>query len=210
MVGLPLVHGLTAVLYGPAAKLPWTHALLFSRGIRMRILAGGQYGPLVAEGQVWRLVRSVFLHADALHLVVNIAAIGVLGRLLEPQVGTRRLLLLFVASGTIGSVASQLTGQLQSDGASGGAYGLLVACIVTAWSARATLDPDDRRLFLRVLPAFLLVNLLVSGLHPAIDLFAHLGGGLAGLAVLFPVRPRVEALLLGALLVLAIGGPQVL
>lgn len=180
-------HAVTAVLYAERANTTVLQALVGTRDLRMRVTAGGQYAPLVDDGQGWRLVRSVFLHASGGHLVVNVVAVAVLGRLLEPWVGGTRLLCWFVLAGTGASIASHQAGLLQSDGASGGAFGLITAVVLLAWRARDRLDAHDRPLLLVFLPVLLLTNLLLS-LHPAIDLIAHVAGMGVG-ALLVAITP---------------------
>ena len=48
---------------------------------------GMQYGPSVANGEWWRLVTSVFLHANILHLGLNMLSLGWLGNPVEESSG---------------------------------------------------------------------------------------------------------------------------
>jgi rhomboid protease GluP len=190
-------------------------AMFLERSLRFRVTAGGQYGPLVDDGQLWRLVRSVGLHADGLHLLVNAVALIVLGRLLEPWVGPVRTLWWFAIAGVGGSITSHLAGLTQSDGASGGAFGLLGAMIVLGWRNRARLDPEDRPIVTRWLPAFLVLNIAVSLVLPFVDAVGHLGGLGVGVIVgslATPNRPgrlitALEALGFAGLVAIAITGP---
>ncbi len=52
----------------------------------------GLFGPLVNEGEWYRLVTSGFLHAGLIHVGFNMFALFFLGRILEPSVGTPRFL----------------------------------------------------------------------------------------------------------------------
>lgn len=158
-------------------------ALFMGRSTRMRVAVGGQFGPLVAEGQVWRLWTSVLLHGDALHLLVNAVAIGTLGRVLEPWVGSLRLVSWFALGGIAGAVVTQLSGLLQSDGASGGAFALLGALVVVAWLRRDDLDATDRRMLGPVLWGFVVLNLALSFALPFVNAAGHVGGLGAGLLV---------------------------
>src|SRR5947209_8365611 len=56
------------------------------------------FGPAVANGEVYRLVTSGFLHAGFFHLLVNMYSLWILGTIVEPAVGrVRYLLIYFVA-----------------------------------------------------------------------------------------------------------------
>ncbi len=193
---LVATHVWTALFYAERARTPVWTALFWERSVRLRVTVGGQYGPLVDDGQWWRLVRSVGLHADPLHLAVNVLALFVLGRLLEPWVGAVRWLWWFGICGVAGSIASHLAGLTQSDGASGGAFGLLGAVAVLGWRVRDQLGEDDRVLVVRWLPIFIVLNLVVSLVLPFVDAVGHGGGLLLGLilgavASTPPARPSL-------------------
>jgi rhomboid protease GluP len=215
--GLVGAHVTTALIYADRARVPMWTALFWERSVRLRVTVGGQYGPLVDDGQWWRLVRSVGLHADPLHLTVNVLALFVLGRLLEPWVGAVRWMWWFGICGVAGSVASHLAGLTQSDGASGGAFGLLGAVAMLGWRVRDRLGDDDRLLVVRWLPIFIVGNLAISLLLPFVDAVGHGGGLLVGLVLgaivaAPPHRPglgvsAVEALGVGFLIGVALFGP---
>lgn len=185
---LVLVHLLTGYAWWHAGNTHGFGAWLGGRGVRFRVAVGGQYRPLVASGQDWRLLTSVLLHGGALHLAVNAVALLALGRLVEPWVGSRRFLAWFLLGGAAGSVASQLAQVSRSDGASGGAFALLGAALVLGWRVRARLDDEDRRLLGPVLAAFLVLNVVLSFALPFIDAAGHLGGLAAGLGLAAFVR----------------------
>lgn len=180
---LVLVHlgtGLWAWSMGLAE--PWA-AFFGERSEALRAAVGGQHASRLGVGEGWRLASSVLLHVSALHLVVNAVALVVLGRLGEPLVGAARWMAVFVAGGVVGSIGSHLLGVLQSDGASGGAFGGLGLLIAVGLRWRGELAPDDARLLGPILIGLALLNLAVGVFVPALDLAAHLGGLLAGLVL---------------------------
>ncbi len=178
---LVAVHVGSAVHQMVTHDVSWSRALLFGRDVRFRVAVGGQYRVLVESGQAWRLVTSTLLHADALHLAVNAVAIASLGRLLEPWVGALRWASWFAIGAVGGSVASQLAGVTQSDGASGGAFALLGAALVLGARLRGELEPSDARLMGPVLWGFTALNAVLSVVLPFIDAVGHLGGLAVGL-----------------------------
>lgn len=215
VVGLLVAtHAATALAYAGAAgvSVPW--AMVLNRGTRLRTLAGGQVEPLIAE-EPWRLVRSVGLHADAGHLLVNAVAVLVLGRLLEPWIGGVRFVWWFALAGVGGSLASHAAGLFQSDGASGGAFGLLGAALVLGIRHRDALDPADRSIATRWLPAFVIGNLVLSAVLPFVDGVGHLGGLGVGCIAGALARPQppgravtwCEAVGVGILVAIAAFGP---
>ena len=157
--------------------------LFLQRGAHTRSLVGGQLASLVSKGEMWRLCTSILLHVEAFHLLTNAVGIATLGRFLEPWIGGLRLWSWFVIAGVAGSALTQATGVVQSDGASGGAFGLLGALVVIAWRYRGELSAEDRRLLGPVLWGFVGVNLILSLALPFVNAAGHLGGLIAGLLV---------------------------
>ncbi len=75
----------------------------------------------------WRLVTSLFAHANMAHLLSNLFALGLFGSILEGRIGSRRIFLLFMVTGLLVNVVSPYERSL---GASGAIFGLLGALIV--------------------------------------------------------------------------------
>ena len=154
---------------------------------------GANYGPLVAEGDTWRLVASIFLHANLLHLALNAWALYVLGRNVEAFYGPWKLVAVFLLSGLAGSIASAQFSHAISVGASGGIFGLLGASIVFAFRWRAKLASVFLGRATRVMGTALLpwvaLNLALGVLVPRIDIAAHLGGLVGGALLALVLNP---------------------
>ncbi len=91
-------------------------------------------GVSVADGEWYRLVTGGFLHASLFHIGFNMILLFMLGRLLEPALGTPRFLALYFASLLAGAFgALLLTDPLVSTlGASGAVFGLIGAAFILA------------------------------------------------------------------------------
>jgi membrane associated rhomboid family serine protease len=152
---------------------------------------------LVAQGQWWRLVTAGFLHFGALHLLVNMYSLGVLGASLENRLGAARFGALYGASLVGGTAAIQLFAPYSfAAGASTALYGLFGALGVLMVAARQDV---------RGLLVLLAVNIAIS-LLPGISLVGHLGGLVAGAlaaGLLLLLRGR-RALQVGAVVALAV------
>lgn len=86
---------------------------------------GADNGVLTLSGQWWRLVTSMFLHFNFLHIVSNMACLFFLGRLAEREVGSGVFLGSYLLAGTAGSVASvMMNPTVVSAGASGAVFGI--------------------------------------------------------------------------------------
>src|SRR4029079_8791941 len=93
----------------------------------------GLFGPFVAEGEWYRLVTAGFLHASLIHIGFNMLLLYLLGRLLEPALGTPRFLVLYFASLLAGSLgALVLEPNSLGIGASGAIFGLAGSTFVIA------------------------------------------------------------------------------
>jgi len=91
------------------------------------------FGPAVAEGEWYRLVTCGFLHVSIIHIGFNMFLLLILGRLLEPALGTPRFLVLYFASLLAGSFGALiLDPNAVTVGASGAVFGLAGAVFVIA------------------------------------------------------------------------------
>lgn len=136
--------------------------------------------------QPWQLVTSAFLHANPLHLLLNMIGLVSFGGQVERALGSRRYLLLYFAAVLAASLVQLLVVSAAAGvqpyatvGASGGVFGVLLAF--------GMLFP--RRMVMLLfppipMPAWLLVVLFavieltsgVFGTQAGIAHFAHLGG----------------------------------
>lgn len=74
---------------------------------RLPASLGALYGPLVAEGQWWRTLSSVFVHGNFIHIFFNMSVVWSLGFHFERAVGSLRLLLISLIT-ALGSTAAVL------------------------------------------------------------------------------------------------------
>ncbi|MFE2885240.1 rhomboid family intramembrane serine protease [Streptomyces sp. NPDC059272] len=128
----------------------------------------------VAEGQPYRLLTAMFLHASPIHIIFNMLSLWWLGGPLEAALGRARYIALYVVSGLAGSALTYLiAAQNQpSLGASGAIFGLFGATAVLM--RRLNYD-------LRPLIAILVINLIFT-FNPGMNIAwqAHIGGLVAG------------------------------
>lgn len=136
----------------------------------------GLFGPLVNEGEWYRLVTSGFLHASLLHIGFNMFALFFLGRILEPSIGTPRFLAVYFASlfgGSFGALL--LSPDALTIGASGAIFGIFGATFVIARGRGFDAVASS-------IGVVLLLNLAIGiGGASHISLGGHLGGLAAGL-----------------------------
>ncbi len=142
-------------------------------------------GLTLGAGELWRLVSATFLHADLMHLGMNMWALHSLGPAVERLVGARAFVAIYAASALGGSIAS-LGFTLRDNpnwptvGASGAIFGLMGALLGFALARRGTVPPDLYRSLLRSSLFFIALNTVIGFSLPFIDNAAHLGGLAAG------------------------------
>jgi membrane associated rhomboid family serine protease len=136
----------------------------------------GLRGISVADGEWYRLLTGGFQHAGLFHIGFNMFALFVLGRLLEPAIGTPRFVALYFASLFAGSLgALLLTDPLTTTvGASGAVFGLFGAAFVIARGRGMDTLAQE-------LGFLLLINLALTFGIGGISIGGHLGGLAGGL-----------------------------
>lgn len=153
------------------------------------IYFGGNYGPLTLGTQPWRLLTSIFVHIGFVHLLANMWALYVLGRLAESLYGRWSYLTTYLLAGLAGSVASLLWNPMNvSAGASGAIFGVVGALITTFLVGKLPLPRHNIRFILITLIVFAGFDLIYgiwksaeNAPHP--DNAAHIGGLVFGLIV---------------------------
>jgi membrane associated rhomboid family serine protease len=160
-----------------ANVLAFVAQIVTSGGARARSGAlyenGALFGPLVDQGEWWRLVTSGFLHADPIHLLFNMVGVYFLGQLLEPALGGLRFAALYFTSLLAGSFgALLLSPDAVTVGASGAVFGMLGAAFLIM--RQRGMDPMQT-----FIGPILILNVIITFAFPNISIGGHLGG-LAG------------------------------
>lgn len=91
-------------------------------------LIQGDLSVVLQQGEIWRLVSPMFLHFGWLHLAFNCLWVWELGRSIELEQRSGRLLLVVLISGITANLAQYAMGDALFGGLSGVVYGLLGYC----------------------------------------------------------------------------------
>lgn len=146
-----------------------TGLLLFHTGYLFPELSGLPFQP-------WRLITAVLVHSGIWHIGLNMLALWMIGRSLEPMLGRWRFLALYVLGGLGGSVAVALISpQTATVGASGAVFSLFGALLVIGLHLGANMTG-----------LFVLLGInLVIGFVPGFNIAwqAHVGGAAVGALV---------------------------
>jgi membrane associated rhomboid family serine protease len=138
---------------------------------------GALFGPLVADGEWWRLVTAGFLHASPIHILFNMLMLWWFGAALETMLGRARFLGIYFVSILAGSAGALL---LAPDsvvvGASGAVFGILGAGLV--------LERNRIQVFGGSALLVVGINLVLSFVLSYVSLGGHLGGLAGGVAAM--------------------------
>jgi membrane associated rhomboid family serine protease len=166
LVALNVLVYLITVYQGGGVSAPGGE--LFDKGA----LVGAQ---IYAQGDWYRIVTAMFLHASLLHLVFNMVALYWLGTVVEQAVGTWRYLLIYFVSGIAGSAGALVFSSpfAVTVGASGAIFGIMGALLVLEYRVTGSLAGPALGL--------IVLNLLLTFAIPNISKGGHVGGLIGGI-----------------------------
>jgi rhomboid protease GluP len=195
--GHPPVEADEAAPIAPRAQhKPWMTYALVAANVAISILTlaldalagsrwlfdhGGNRGAITLDGEPWRLLTSMFLHAGVLHVSVNMLGLVGGGRLAERLFGRVGFTAVYLISGLAGSLATALRPGVVSVGASGAIFGVLGAVGAYYVLHRERMDQSTAKEASGLL-ACIAYNILFGLQQSGIDMYAHLGGLVAGFA----------------------------
>ena len=184
----PVTRGLVVACFAG-----WLARLLFPKVT----LYFGLVPALFNGGWLWQAVTYIFLHADIWHFIFNSFMIWMLGRIVEPAMGSRKFLIYFLGCGAAAAlltVAWTPGSPIPVIGASGAVYGLLGAFAFLYPNAQVYLYflfPVSART-MAILLGILEFVMTLSRTGSRISSITHLGGLAAGLLWLWAERRRRE------------------
>lgn len=167
------IIGITVIFY----LLQNISKLVF--GYDYPLLMGAKVNAFILQGEIWRFVTPVLLHASILHIGFNMYALYSIGPGLERKYGPKSFIYLYLASALWGNTLSFLFSQRASLGASTAIFGLIAAQGVYIYKNRYLLGQAAKPMLMNILMV-IGINLAL-GLSPGIDNWGHLGGLLGGL-----------------------------
>ncbi|MEI6485090.1 MAG: rhomboid family intramembrane serine protease [Sphingomonadales bacterium] len=186
---LVIINAVIAILMGLAGSAA-RGTILFWGGLVPARLTLALEGQVPLPGALFTLFGHMFLHGGALHLTMNMVVLLAIGRVLEPELGSRRYLLLYLLSGLAGGLAEWAWDPLSTTpavGASGAISGLIAAQAMLF--GRSNRSPLVQALGLGVVWVGLQVlsGAALAGPDLRIAIMAHIGGFFAGLALARPL-----------------------
>jgi membrane associated rhomboid family serine protease len=158
---------------------------------------GALFGPAISVGHdYWRLVTGGFLHATGtqgiFHIGFNMYLLWILGRMLEPVLGSARFAVIYFTALLAGSFGSLLVSpDAVTVGASGAVFGLMGAAAVELHGRG--INP-----FQTGIGGLIIINLIFSFTFSNISVGGHIGGLVGGAVAALAFRQADERRVGGA------------
>ena len=139
------------------------------------------FGGLVKDSNLLRLVTSIFLHIGFIHLIMNAWALKILGEQTEKFYGHIKMLIIFLYSGIIGNLLSiiLMNDNTISAGASGAVFGLMGAILYFSLNQRTYMAEALKK---EILPV-IIINIMLGFMISSINMYAHIGGLIGGMLI---------------------------
>ncbi|GAA0351707.1 rhomboid family intramembrane serine protease [Bacillus horti] len=154
------------------------------------MLWGLGYNGLIAQGEYWRILTPIFMHASVGHFVFNTFSLIIFGPALERILNKFKFTIIYLLTGIIGNIGTFVfEGPTYSHlGASGAIYGLLGVYFFMRFLRKDLIDPGSAQIVIIIL----IIGAAYTVISPTINLLAHLFGFVGGalLAPLFLPKER--------------------
>lgn len=137
---------------------------------------------LVGDGEYWRLLTGIFLHASLIHIALNGYALWIIGSVVESELGSLKYLVIFLVTGLFASACVfMFSGVFEPTvGASGAIFGLFG--VFAAYNYRRRKIPFYAAR-LRTMLYLIVLNVVFTFAVPGISRAGHIGGLVGGLVV---------------------------
>ena len=128
------------------------------------------------KGEVWRLITSIFIHGSIWHILCNMYSLMILGNQVESYLGKTKFLAIYLISGILGNLMSNVFTVGYGVGASGAIFGLMGSLLYFGYHYRLYLSSVIKSQLIPII----IINLAIGYITPGIDNWAHIGGLIGG------------------------------
>jgi len=136
---------------------------------------------VVTRGEIYRLLTSMFVHNDLIHISMNMLSIYMVGRMVERLFSKMAYISLYFISGFFGSFTYMAVSFSDGAvGASGAIFGVFGALAGFAFVHRRTMQHQFIQ-FMKDFGIILVINFFIGIIFPSIAMSAHIGGLIAGI-----------------------------
>jgi len=136
---------------------------------------------IALNGEYWRLITPIFVHLSLPHVLFNTFSLILFGPPLERILGKTKFILTYLLMGIVGNVATLYLDELLlvHAGASGAIYGIFGLYMYMIFMRKELIDPQSRQIIIVIL----IIGVFMTFLRTNVNLYAHLFGFFAGLAL---------------------------
>ena len=150
----------------------------------------------IRQGQVWRWITFGLLHANFVHLFVNMFSQVIIGSYIEVAIGSWRAALLYLFSSIGGGIFSSVIKDAPGVGASVAIFGMLGAYfgyMIINWNYLDRVEgPVQKYCNLLFMSFIVIMNISYGFSNPIIDNYGHIGGLIFGFFLIFVLAQPIE------------------
>ena len=155
-------------------------------------LAGINYEYITINHEYRRLISYMFIHADFEHLVGNMVALFLFGKLVEQRLGSLRMAIIYFGSGVgAGFLSMEIAHKLHPEsprfaaGASGAVFGIMCAAVFLRIMGRKNAERKDM-----VIAIALVIGYALYSAGGNVDIYGHIGGAIVGGILAFALNVK--------------------
>ena len=145
----------------------------------------------IINGEYWRLITPIFLHADIFHLITNLFGILVFGSIIEKKLGSTKFIIIYLIAGLYGNAFSFYFSPYLGVGSSGAVFGILTSLLIYFYFNKNILGSIAREYLISII-TIISISLIFGFISSGIDNAAHLGGILSGLIISLILIPKTN------------------
>ena len=183
----PVTAALAAVNIGVFAAMVLTGGSLMGFSNADILRWGANWGVRTLGGEYWRLLSAAFVHANVLHIAINMWCLMYLGRLSERLFGRWQTFVIYLLTGVGGNLLSLAWEPTRlSVGASGAIFGLAGAILSGVRLGDLSISAGEKRSIFSSVVFFAGFSFFM-GMRGNTDNMCHLGGFVTGLIIGLPL-----------------------
>lgn len=155
-------------------------------------LAGINYEYITVNHEYRRLISYMFIHADFEHLLGNMVALFLFGKLVEQRLGSLRMAIIYFGSGIgAGFFSMEIAHKLHPEsprfaaGASGAVFGIMCAAVFLRIMGRKNAERKDM-----IIAIALVIGYAFYSAGGNVDIYGHIGGAIIGGILAFALNVK--------------------